>query len=191
MIIEEFGDREIYAATEHALERGMSLHEVIAIEMGTLTLPLEDAVAWVREHVTVRPGFREFAEQHRPVILSSGFTELIEPVLEREGVSLEVHANRARRACRRLASDLARRRAVRGVRGGVQAGRASHGSPVVYVGDGYSDRCAALAADRVFARDGLVAYLEREGRRRSSRSRTSRSSGPTSALDNTPQCLVK
>ncbi len=94
MIIEEFGDREIYAATEHALERGMSLHEVIAIEMGTLTLPLEDAIEWVREHVTVRPGFRAFAEEHEPVILSSGFNELIEPVLEREGVSLEVHANR-------------------------------------------------------------------------------------------------
>ncbi len=72
----------------------MSLHEVIAIEMGTLTLPLEDAIAWVREHVTVRPGFRAFAEEHEPVILSSGFKELIEPVLEREGVSLEVHANR-------------------------------------------------------------------------------------------------
>ena len=27
---------------------------------------------------------------------------------------------------------------------------------VVYVGDGYSDRCAALAAPRVFARDGLA-----------------------------------
>jgi 2-hydroxy-3-keto-5-methylthiopentenyl-1-phosphate phosphatase len=34
---------------------------------------------------------------------------------------------------------------------------------VVYVGDGYSDRCSALAADRVFARDGLVPYLERKG----------------------------
>jgi 2-hydroxy-3-keto-5-methylthiopentenyl-1-phosphate phosphatase len=162
MIIEEFGDREIYAATEHALERGMSLHEVIAIEMGTLTLPLEDAVAWVREHVTVRPGFREFAEEHRPVILSSGFTELIEPVLEREGVSLELHANRldvradgwhpiwrdeaqcaeCGQACKR---------------GGLPSG-----SPVVYVGDGYSDHCAALAADRIFARDGLARYLDQK-----------------------------
>jgi 2-hydroxy-3-keto-5-methylthiopentenyl-1-phosphate phosphatase len=34
---------------------------------------------------------------------------------------------------------------------------------VVYVGDGYSDRCAALAADRVFARDGLARYLDAHG----------------------------
>jgi 2-hydroxy-3-keto-5-methylthiopentenyl-1-phosphate phosphatase len=34
---------------------------------------------------------------------------------------------------------------------------------VVYVGDGYSDRCAALAASRVFARDGLAAYLDEHG----------------------------
>jgi len=29
----------------------------------------------------------------------------------------------------------------------------------VYVGDGYSDRCVALAASRVFARDGLAEHL--------------------------------
>jgi 2-hydroxy-3-keto-5-methylthiopentenyl-1-phosphate phosphatase len=33
----------------------------------------------------------------------------------------------------------------------------------VFVGDGYSDRCAALAADRVFARDGLARYLTDAG----------------------------
>jgi 2-hydroxy-3-keto-5-methylthiopentenyl-1-phosphate phosphatase len=163
MIIEEFGDREIYARTEDELGRELSLHDVIAIEMGTITLPLEDAVAWVREHVTVRRGFRAFAEEHRPVVLSSGFLELIEPVLEREGVSLEVHANRldvradgwypiwrddaqcaeCGEACKR--------------------GALPTGSPVVYVGDGYSDHCAALAADRVFAREGLARYLDQEG----------------------------
>ncbi len=31
------------------------------------------------------------------------------------------------------------------------------------MGDGYSDRCAALAADRVFARDGLARYLDALG----------------------------
>ena len=43
-------------------------------------------------------------------------------------------------------------------RGGLPEGR------IVYVGDGYSDRCPALAAERVFARAGLADYLEREGR---------------------------
>jgi 2-hydroxy-3-keto-5-methylthiopentenyl-1-phosphate phosphatase len=163
MIIEEFGDREIYAATEQALERGMSLHEVIAIEMGTLTLPLDDAVAWVREHVTVRPGFRKFAEAHRPVILSSGFIELIEPVLEREGVSLDVRANRLDAGAdgwRPIWRDEAQ---CAECGEACKRGGLPNGSPVVYVGDGYSDHCAALAADRVFARDGLAHYLDRKG----------------------------
>ena len=163
MLIEEFGDPKIFEVTESEFGRRMSLHEAIAVEMATVALPLADAVDWVREHVKVRPGFREFAEEHRPVILSSGFAELIEPVLERERVSLEVHANRldvradgwhpiwrddaqcaeCGEACKR---------------GGLPTR-----SPVVYVGDGVSDHCAALAADRVFARDKLVAYLERQG----------------------------
>ena len=32
----------------------------------------------------------------------------------------------------------------------------------VYVGDGFSDRCVAQAASRVFARDGLAEYLAAE-----------------------------
>jgi 2-hydroxy-3-keto-5-methylthiopentenyl-1-phosphate phosphatase len=160
MIIEQFGDREVYAQTEEALGREMTLHEVIAYEMRTIRLPLPDAVDWVREHVTVRPGFREFAEAHRPVILSSGFSELIEPILDREGVRLEVRANRldARadgwRAIWRDEAECAECGEA------CKRGGLPNGAPVVFVGDGYSDRCAALAADRVFARDGLARYLD-------------------------------
>ena len=38
-----------------------------------------------------------------------------------------------------------------------------HAKPLVFVGDGWSDRCASLAADRVFARTGLAEYLDEEG----------------------------
>ena len=33
----------------------------------------------------------------------------------------------------------------------------------MYAGDGFSDRCVALAASRVFARDGLATYLDDRG----------------------------
>jgi 2-hydroxy-3-keto-5-methylthiopentenyl-1-phosphate phosphatase len=163
MIIEEFGDREIYRETEGALGRGLSLHDVIATEMRTLTLPLALAVRWVREHVTVRRGFGEFAEAHRPTILSSGFRELIEPVLEREGVELEVRANRLDahpEGWRAIWRDEAQ---CSECGEACKRGGLPNGAPVVFVGDGYSDRCAALAADRVFARDGLARFLEQKG----------------------------
>ena len=93
MILERFGDRVVYEQMEGVLGDGLTLHEVIAAEIGTVTLPLEQGIPWVREHVTVRDGFHELAELHRPVIVSSGFRELIEPVLEREGIQLKVLAN--------------------------------------------------------------------------------------------------
>jgi 2-hydroxy-3-keto-5-methylthiopentenyl-1-phosphate phosphatase len=122
----------------------------------------------VLANVRVRPGFGELVELARKrswgsLILSSGFHELIEPVLAREGVEVEVKANRldpdpsgwrvlwrdeticasCGEACKRAALPV--------------------DGEVVYVGDGVSDRCAALAAKRVFATRGLARYLEERG----------------------------
>ena len=81
----------------------------------------------------------------------------------RRRVGLEVVANRLDPGPTAGAPSGGTRRlcAVCGER--VQARVARRDSPVVYVGDGYSDRCAALAADRVFARDGLAEYLATSG----------------------------
>ena len=162
MVLLEFGDHGVYDEAERRLGRGLTLHEVIAYEFSTVTAPLEDVARWVREHVRVRDGFHDLAAEHRPTILSSGFRELIEPVLEREGLELEV-----------LANELETRPDGWRVRFRDDAVCAACGEPckraalgeenVVFVGDGVSDHCAALVADRVFARDRLAAYLDREG----------------------------
>jgi 2-hydroxy-3-keto-5-methylthiopentenyl-1-phosphate phosphatase len=163
LVLREFGDARLLEELEPMVGVDLTLHEEIALEFASVRAPLEDVVTWVKEHVHVRPGLHELAERYQPTILSSGFVELIEPVLEREGIrGLEVVANgldprpdgwrvlwRDEAQCAECGEPCKR--------------GALAGDHVVYVGDGYSDRCAALSARRVFARDGLAAYLERRG----------------------------
>ena len=161
LVLEEFGDREVYARVEGALGRSMTLNEVIAAEFETVTAPLDEVVEWLLENARIRSGFVELARKHHPLIVSSGFHETIEPLLEREGVldAVELRANRldARSDGWRVRFRTEQECGACGEpckRSDLPAGER-----VVFAGDGYSDRCAALAADRIFARDGLAEYL--------------------------------
>jgi 2-hydroxy-3-keto-5-methylthiopentenyl-1-phosphate phosphatase len=163
MILEAFGDVAVFNRVEEGLQSGALTHrEVMEVEWATVVAPLAEVRTWLLARARLRPGFRELVERHGPLILSSGFHELIEPVLARDGVAARVRANHVDpqadgwRVLWTSDSDCA----VCGEackRGSLPAGS------VVYVGDGYSDRCAAQAADRIFARDGLADFLAREG----------------------------
>ena len=123
LVLSEFGDVDVYRQAEERLGRSLTLHEVIAFEFETVRAPLADVVVWVRENVRVRAGFAEVARRWKPLVISSGFHELIDPVLEREGLELEVRANRLDPRPAGLAHDLSQRRGVSRVRRAVQAVR--------------------------------------------------------------------
>ena len=75
MVLAEFGDHDVVAEADALLHRGeIQLREEIPMQFATVRAPLEDVVAWLLEHLRLRPGFREFAALARPVVLSSGFT---------------------------------------------------------------------------------------------------------------------
>jgi len=162
LVLEQFGDPDVYRESEEALGRKLTLHEVIAVEFATVTAPVEEVVEWLLGVVRIREGFGELVDGRRPTVISAGFHELIEPVLERERVRVELHANRLdpRPDGWRVRW---RDEASCAVCGEPCKRGALDGAPYVYVGDGYSDRCAALGAERVFARDGLARYLSAEG----------------------------
>ena len=163
MVLERFGDWEECERFGEQLFRGeITLREEIERQFATVTAPLDEVVAWVVENVRVRPGLRELAALN-PLVVSSGFHELIDPVLERERVAVELQANRIEArpdGWRPVWRELP----VCSVCG-QPCKRSSFpaNGEVVYVGDGYSDRCGALAADRIFARRGLAAYLDEQG----------------------------
>jgi 2-hydroxy-3-keto-5-methylthiopentenyl-1-phosphate phosphatase len=164
MVLERFGDWEECKRLGDQLFAGeITLHEEIDRQFATVTAPLEEVVAWVLENVRVRPGLPELVERFRPLVVSSGLHELIDPMLAREGVEVELLANRA------VASPQGWRVIWRDETLCPVCGQACkrrtlpEERPIVYVGDGYSDRCAALAADRVFATRGLAKYLDEQG----------------------------
>ena len=160
-VIHEFGDPALLAELEPRVGVDLTLHEEIAAEFAAISAPLEDVVGWVLANVEVRPGLAELAEL-RPVIVSAGFHELIEPVLRREGIELEVLANRVEARADGWRVSFRDESACASC--GEPCKRAGvAGSPYAYVGDGYSDRCAALAADRIFARDSLARHLDELG----------------------------
>jgi 2-hydroxy-3-keto-5-methylthiopentenyl-1-phosphate phosphatase len=164
MLLHEFGDPGIYARTEATLgQPQVTLQDVIASQLATLEVRLDEAVAWLVANVTIRPGFSELVSDEDPVVVSAGFHELIEPILAREGVNVEVRANRLSVdgdgwSCLFRSTDVCSvcgepcKRAV-----------VVDLAPYAYVGDGLSDRCVSLAAERRFARAGLARYLESEG----------------------------
>ena len=161
-VVLEFGDPEVYARTEADLGGTLTHDDVLAIELGTVRAPLEEVVDFVVREARLRPGFRELAARRRPLVVSAGFHELIEPVLAREGIEVDLRANRV--DARPDGWRVQFRETARCESCGEACKRlALPPGEVVFVGDGYSDRCAALAADRVFATDSLARYLDSVG----------------------------
>jgi 2-hydroxy-3-keto-5-methylthiopentenyl-1-phosphate phosphatase len=161
-VIEEFGDSDVFVAMEAALGRRLTLQEVIAAEMETIHAPLVEVVEFLLENIDLRPGFAELVERHDPLVVSMGFHELIEPLLARDRIDVDVVANRLdvrpegwrtlfrEQAVCTVCGERCKRSDVAGLGG------------FTYVGDGFSDHCVAQAAARVFARDGLAEFLGAE-----------------------------
>lgn len=163
-----FGDPAIYQEVEDGIHAGtITLRECITREFEPVTMSMEAMVAWVLANVAVRPGLPDLVSLARGRgwrvrVLSSGFEEIIEPVLRALGVAaVEILANRVNvrpEGWRVVWRDPA----VCAVchepckRGGLPDGH------IVYIGDGISDRCASLAAQRIFATRGLARYLDDE-----------------------------
>jgi 2-hydroxy-3-keto-5-methylthiopentenyl-1-phosphate phosphatase len=151
-----FGDAAVFE------RRFGSLRETLTAEVGTIRAGAAEVAAWAVATVELRPGLHELVERGA-VIVSSGLETLIRPVLAREGISVDLRCNDA------VADPAGWRLRWRNDRPCPVCGDACkrsflpHGRPLVYVGDGISDHCAALAADRVFARAWLAETLRRAG----------------------------
>jgi 2-hydroxy-3-keto-5-methylthiopentenyl-1-phosphate phosphatase len=170
---ERFAPPGVYEQAEGDLvTRTMTLREVLRFEFEPICGDHDAIVAETVGFTTVRPGFAEFVRAareagNRVVVVSSGFRDVILPVLRREGVGdLELIAHDVRFGPRgstvifrhgdtcEVCGEECKRSVIREL---------GHPGPIAYVGDGYSDRCAAEVADMRFAIGSLARHLERRG----------------------------
>jgi 2,3-diketo-5-methylthio-1-phosphopentane phosphatase len=165
-----------WESLDQAWERGEAgSQEVVAAQSAMLDADRDTLLDHVRAHCPMDPTFAPFVEwaHGRGVevsIASDGFAFYIEPLLEAAGVvAIPVITNEQRwnaagrpgglrfpnghREC--VGCGTCKMNAVLAPRSRVRA--------VAFVGEGSSDRYAALYADVTFAKDALVTHCERDG----------------------------
>ena len=164
MAIEEFGDVDVFHALEAQIGRELTLNEVIGVEMATISAPFDVVLDWLLDTVVVRPGLPELVDGARSAHHLGRVPRADRARARARGRRRHASSRTASRPTRR---DGARRsssaRPARCAASPASASPSRAPEPYVYVGDGISDRCASLAAERVFARSGLAQYLAAQG----------------------------
>ncbi len=170
VVVEELGDTGLWETFDVPLREGrMTVEQAMEAEFAAVRATPQQVHDTVATLAPVRDGFGElvqWAERkgHRVVVMSNGFRSVIEPVLAHAGLSrLPVIANDATftldgttihwsdRGVRcEICDRPCKRQPLREI---------SRGEPVVFIGDGISDRCVSGMVGIVFARDFLAEHL--------------------------------
>jgi len=166
-------DGEVFRALESRWRSGELGHrELTEAECAVLKVSADEAAGFVRDF-TIDPHFAPFvraaeARGDAVMVVSEGFDFYIAALLEAAGLgALPRAANRLRFEGGRAIPEFPFAAQSCGRCGNCKAQHVraftARGYRTVMVGDGYSDRCGARAADAVLARGGLREWCEREG----------------------------
>lgn len=157
---------------EEAYRRGEKGSRQALLEIFSLTRVSEERLcSFIEENFYVDPAFHSFlgycrqSEAH-VTVLSDGFDFYIDRMFARFGVEVPYLANSLRVVDSSLLAAFPHNSGRCGRCGNCKLSFAeklkNEGSAIVYIGDGYSDRCACAAADLVFAKDVLADYCRQK-----------------------------
>lgn len=153
---------------EEAYQRGEKGSREALDEIFRLTNVSEETLAWfVDTHFYVDPHFTGFLDICRQAsiavtVLSDGFDFYIDRMFQKFNVDVPYLANRLRVVDCTLRADYPYNSAHCGACGNCKVDYArkvkDSGARIIYIGDGFSDRCVSRLADVVFAKGHLADY---------------------------------
>jgi len=172
-LLKQFGTPE-WLHIERRLEQGLlTVDDAFRQQMGLLEVSLKDALEALDNEIQIDETVGECAKEllengGQFTIASAGFTEIISHLLN--GVipkGVTVRANQVEIINNRWTVIPSPTPKIKGLcthckRYWVEKAKVA-GDIVIYVGDGFTDRCPAEAADRVYARGSLLTYRQEKG----------------------------
>jgi 2-hydroxy-3-keto-5-methylthiopentenyl-1-phosphate phosphatase len=178
-VSQHFAGHDTWRRAEDEYRDGaFSFGELLRRIFEPITAGAEEIADFARERAVLRPGFEPFVaaclRAGRPfIVCSAGLDVYIEPVLARLPPALRAHVDlRSNRAhCSPSGMRLEFHRPARAdgcgrcgfCKGSVVRELQAAGHKVVVCGDGTADRCAADAADFVFATRRLIDHCRERG----------------------------
>ena len=147
----------------------VSLRDAIQQEVGVIQGSLDEVLAFLNRHVEVDPSFPEFAgwcfRRHIPLtVLSGGMKQVIESLLRPWNLpNVRILANEVKIENNRWHLEFLDSTDWGHDKGAALREAKKAGQLTVFLGDGLSDRGAAVEADIVFAKAGLARFCEEEG----------------------------
>lgn len=169
-LAERFAGAEFRRAIGRQIVSGqMSLRDAIQEEVGVIQGSLDEVVAFVNRHVEVDPSFPVFAgwcfQQGIPLtVLSGGMRQVIESLLRPLNLpSVRILANEVKIQNNRWRLEFLDSTDWGHDKGAALREAKKAGLSTVFLGDGLSDRGAAVEADVVFAKAGLASFCQEQG----------------------------
>lgn len=147
----------------------MVLWRLLDASLRACEVPLPEAIAYLRAHVRIDPGFAPFDAWCRArgiplAVVSAGTEQVVRAFLAGEGLELPITANRAYPCDPGFGLAPADEACPTGVdKAAVLLAARARGELTVFVGDGFSDRLAAPHADLVYAKAGLAKWCAKQG----------------------------
>lgn len=169
-LAERFAGPEFRHAIGRQIVSGQrSLRDAIQEEVGVIQGSLDEVVALLNRHVEVDPSFPVFAgwcfQQGIPLtVLSGGMRQVIESLLRPLNLpSVRILANEVKIQNNRWRLEFLDSTDWGHDKGAALREAKKAGLSTVFLGDGLSDRGAAVEADVVFAKASLASFCQAEG----------------------------
>ncbi|AQS57832.1 MtnX-like HAD-IB family phosphatase [Desulforamulus ferrireducens] len=167
ILLSRHGNPKLWEINQRWENKEISSRECISACLAEMKLTPEDIQRVVRE-VPIDPYFKTFLQlagqrQYPVYILSDGYQQIIQGVLDREKITVPFYANRLEypapitasfpyynEECGRCGT----------CKNGIIKQLIKPGEQRVYLGDGASDFCAAAGCEIIFARGKLARYCQ-------------------------------